>query len=310
MQMRLFFGLLGDSHADAVEMGRMVGTVTALLLPVAGAAWCLVRLSRPGVNRKGLASLALVFAGWALGMLVGVIKTSKGGGTPYDLAAAGIVILTALAAFPLAVGALVEPGPPKPGRGHAIATLVLSGLVAIVLMFSVGMGIVKGMEQSTLARSGKGERLEPLRFEAEGFGLKNLPVPWVQTEAKKINPVACFATVRTRPGGYFMVISEKSQPGKPIAIENLVAIVKSNLLNACADAKVLSEGPENLNGADGVRMVCSARINNLDLVYRYWIYSGNDHTYQAIGWTQGKDGSEVVRLLEPVFSNLELLPHP
>ncbi len=310
MQMRPFFALPGDSHAAAVEMGRMVGTGTALLLPVAGAAWCLVRMTRPGVNRKGLLSLSLVFAGWGLGMLVGVIKTSKGGGTPYDFAAAGVVALTALAAFPLAVGALVEPGPPKPGRGHAVAALILSGLMGLLLMFALGMGIVKGMDRSRLARPGNGERSEPIRFEAEGFVLKNLPVPWVRTEAKKLNSVASFATIRTRPGGYFMVISEKTQPGKPIAIENLVAVVKSNLLNASPDAKVLSEGPENLNGADGIRLVCSARVNNLDLVYRYWIHSGNDHAYQAIGWMQGQDGNEAVRLLDPVFSNLELLPHP
>jgi hypothetical protein len=310
MQMIPFFALPEDPHTAAFEAGRMVGTGIALLLPVAGAVWCLVRMKRPGVNHKGLASLALVFAGWGLGMLVGVIKTAKGGGTPYDIASAGVVALTALAAFPLAVGALVEPGPPKPGRGHAIAALILSGLTGFVLMASFGMGILKGMEQSRLAKSGNGEHSEALRFEAEGFVLKNLPIPWVRTEAKKLNSVASFATVRTRPGGYFMVISEKTQPGKPIAVENLVAIVKSNLLNASADAKVLSEGPENLNGADGIRLVCRARVNNLDLVYRYWIYSGNDHAYQAIGWIQGQDGGEVVRVLDPVFSNFELLPHP
>jgi hypothetical protein len=288
----------------------MVGTATALILPIAGAVWCLVRLTRPGVNHKGLVSLTLVFGGWALAMLLGVIKSSKGGGTAYDLAAAGVIALTAVAAIILAIGALVEPGPPKPGRGHAIAALVLSGLLVLLFMLGVGLGMVKAMEQSRLARSGQGERSEPLQFEAEGFVLKKLPVPWVKADAKKLNPLASVATIRSQPGGYFMVISERSEPGKPIAIENLVAIVKSNLLNASADAKVLSEGPEKLNGTDGIRLVCSARVNNLDLVYRYWLYSGNDHAIQAIGWTKGQDGNEVVRLLEPMFSNLEVLPHP
>ena len=291
-------------------MGKTIGTAVPLILAAAGTVWCLTRMTRGGVNHKGLASLALVFAGWGLGMLLEIIKTWAGGGTPYDLATAGVVVLTALAAFPLALGALVEPGPPKAGRGHAIAALILSGLMMLLIMFGVGMGVVKRMEESRLARAGKGDRPEPLRFETEGFVLKNLPVPWVRTDAKSFNRLASFATLRTQPAGYFMVLSETTQPGKPIAIENLVAIVKSNLLNASAGAKVLSEQPENLNGADGIRLVCSARVKDLDLVYRYWIYSGNGHAYQAIGWTKRQDVNEVVRLLDPVFSNFELLPRP
>jgi hypothetical protein len=308
--MRFFCELPGDPHSAAYEMGKMIGTATALILPAAGAAWCLVRMTRPGVNRKGLASLALVFTGWGLAMLLGMIKTSKGGGTLYDLASAGIVALTSLTAIALGVGALVEPGPPKPGRGHAIAGIILSGLMAIVFMGSLGLGIVKGMERSRLARSQMSERAEPLRFEAEGFVLKNLPVPWVKTDAKKVNPLASLAIIRSQPAGYFMVIAEKVQSGKPVAIEHLVAAVKSNLLNASPDAKVLFEGPETLNGTEGVRLLCSARIKNLDLVYRYWIYSGEGHAYQAIGWTMGRDDSEVVKLLDPAFSNFELLSHP
>jgi hypothetical protein len=310
MRMFPFCDLPGDRHAAAAEMGSMIGTATALILPVAGAAWCLARMTRPGVNRKGLASLALVFAGWELGMLIGVIKTSIGGGTLFDLAIAGIVALTGFAAIALAVGALVEPGPPKPGRGHAIAALILSGIMVLLFMVTFCLGIVKGVEKSRAARSGKSEHPEPLRFEAEGFVLMNLPIPWAKTDAKKLHPLASLGIIRTRPGCYFMVIAEKVPPGKPIAIENLVAAVKSNLLSASANAKVLFEGPENLNGTEGVRLVCSAQVNNMNVVYRYWLHSGNDHAYQAMGWTMGQDGSEVVRLLDPVFSNFEVLPHP
>lgn len=302
--------LSGDPEAAAYKMGQMVGMALPIVLAAVGALWCLVRLSRPEVNRKGLASLCVVFTGWGLAMIIVMAKKAIGAGIVYDFATAGVVGVSAITAVILAVAALLEPGPPRSGRGHAIAALVLSGLIGFLFMIGFTMGLVKGMERSRLADTGKNAIPQPIRFDAEGFVLKNLPIPWVRTNEKKLNRLACLGLIRAQPEGYVIVIVEKLNPGSRIALENFVAVVKSNLLNASPTAKVLSEGPETLNGTEGIRMVCSAQVKNIDVVYRYWLHTGQDHAYQVIGWTVGHDGEKAVRLLDPVFSNLELLPHP
>jgi hypothetical protein len=91
------------------------------------------------------------------------------------------------------------------------------------------------------------------------------------------------------------------------SLELFVGAVKSNLLQGDPTAQFVEERPETINGRAGVRIVATARISNLDLVYRYWVHCSPGRLYQVISWSPAKDRASMLAQSEPVFSNIEIL---
>ncbi|RPH40275.1 MAG: hypothetical protein EHM91_11300 [Planctomycetota bacterium] len=104
-----------------------------------------------------------------------------------------------------------------------------------------------------------------------------------------------------------MVIAERVAADNEANLGLFVGAVKSNMLQGDPTARVLEEIPETINGREGLRMVVSARISNLDLVYRYWLHCSPGFVYQVISWCPGKDQASLIAQSEPLFSNIEIL---
>ena len=292
-----------DRNSAAFSAGYMVGQMLPVLLTVAGAIWCFVILRRPGVNRKGVASLGLLLISWAMAMIGGMTKVPALG-----IVGGGLCVIGGLTSIVLAIAALVDhaPGKYQGGKGQAITSLVLAGLTGMaVLFFAVTTVLTKSVEarQARTAAQGK-----PLELPEHQFRLKSLPSPWVRIpNPEKLNALACLGLSRTRPEMYFMVIAEKVASENEDNLELFVGAVKSNLMQVDPAAQFIEEKPETLNGREGVRVVATARVSNLDLVYRYWLHCSPGHVYQVISWSPAKDRASMLTQSEPLFSNIEIL---
>jgi hypothetical protein len=293
-------------ETPGVSISYWIGRMLPVVLVTVGAIWCFAMMRRPTVNRKGVASLGSILLSWAAGMIgpmtsVPALKVVSG----------GFSVIGVLAAIVLAIAALVEdsgaPGKYRQGKGQAIASLILAGVTGMAVMFFALTTVVMKQREARQARASAATG-KPLELPDERFRLKTVPSPWVKLEnPRKLNSLACLGLTRTRPEMYCMVIAE------PVAADNdanlglFVGAVKSNMLQADPTAQVLEEVPETLNGREGVRMVVSARVSNLDLVYRYWLHCSPGFVYQVISWCPGKDRAALMSQSEPLFSNIEIL---
>jgi hypothetical protein len=297
-----------DAYSAGYKSGYMVGSAVPVLLTLIGAVWCGAILARPGVNRKGVAALGTLFAGWTLALVLALLQRAAPGQLILSFLMAGVVILSLLVSIALGIAALVDDGRYVQGRGQAIAALVLSVLTGLGVLLGVVAGFMKAATNSREARAGVEAKGEAIVLDLERFRLKSVPRAWVQTSAKKVNDLASLALVRTRPDTWFMVIAEKLPPGTEIGIEPYVAAAKSNLLGRNDTGKIQSETRESINGKEGVRMICTAEVRGMEFVYRYWLHVGPGMAYQVISWTKGKEPSTLLVQTEPLFSNIEILP--
>lgn len=310
---RFILPIVQVSQADydaGFRIGRLVGGAIPAAVCLGAVLWCGVILSRPNVNRKGVLALGALFGSWTIALILSFVQLALSVTSPLMKFAIGApVLLGVLVSIAFAIAALVDGREYAQGRGQAIASLVLSGIIGLVLLGAMALGVAQGVAQArhtaTLkaAPAAEGIELPDLRFK-----LRTLPAPWVQTDAKKMNPLASIGLLRTRPDMGFMLIGEKLEAKKVMSLDAYVAAVKSNLLNADPAAKVLSEGPEAVNGKEGHRMICAARVGNLDLLYRYWIHGSPGMMYQVVAWTTAKDPATVTSGSESLFSNIEILP--
>ncbi len=305
----MLLSLLADESSQAYQaghkVGMMIGMAVPIVLSVAGAIWCGAILARPKVNQKGVGALLTVFAGWTLALIITLAQKAASGGTAYSVAIAGVVGLTIVVAISLAIAALVDDGDYVQGRGQGIAAMALSGVMGMVLVFGISMGASRAAQNMATTMASQGQ---PVVMDAERYRLKALPRPWVQTNAKKLNELASLGLMRTRPESYFIVIAEKLDPGAKMDLQEYTAAVKSNFLNGSADGKILTETLETIEGKVGVRLICTAKLSGLNLVYRYWLHVGTGTAYQVISWTQGTEPAALLTQTQPLFSALEILP--
>ena len=292
--------------SDAFKAGQTVGMFVPILLSLVGAFWCGAILARPNVNRKGVAALLTVFAGWTLALILALAQKAASGGAGFAFAIAGIVAVTVITAVCLAIASFMDEGDYVQGRGQGIAALCLSGIMGLVLVVGVSLGLSKAAQgMAATAAASNGQAIER---NAERYRIKALPRPWVETNAKKLNALATLGLMRTRPEAYFIVIAEQLPPGDTLELDSYAAAVQSNLLSGSPDAKVLSQAPETLNGRPGLRLLCAGRYSGMDFVYRYWLHVSDGIAYQVVSWTLGKEPSGLLTQTEPVYSALEILP--
>src|SRR5438034_8494105 len=99
-----------DPDAVAFKIGTIIGSAVPVFFALIGAVWCGALMARPGVNRKGVAALGTVFAVWAFAMILGVLKNAVSGGTLFDFAIGGTVLIGVIVSVVLGIAALVDDG--------------------------------------------------------------------------------------------------------------------------------------------------------------------------------------------------------
>lgn len=139
-----------------------------------------------------------------------------------------------------------------------------------------------------------------LTFQNLNFSLQQPPSPWVQMDAKKLNPAAAVAFMRSNPQVFFFIIAEVTD--REVDSDALVEVVKGNLKSAAPDAQFLEEKPYQVKGIDGTRIVSRATVNGVLLFYVHWVATTGRDAYQLIT-VGGAADQEAVRSESTVLLN-------
>jgi hypothetical protein len=306
----------GDDRA-AYEMGRSCGYVVGLcLLPalgIFGMILCAGRMRRPTANKKCHSSLLVFLGGWvvSMGATFGLQALDLG---PASGCAGGFVLLgTVATSLALAIWGLVEfrsqRGRFVEGKGPAITTLVLCGLIGLLIAAGAATGVMASVAKARDRKAAAEAESEakPLLFEDLRFSIK-APRPWVETDAKAINPEASVALIRRSPEMYFIVIAEALEEEDSITTKALLAAAKANVFGVSPSARVVEEAPETLNGVPGMRLVIEAKVQRMDILYRYWVHAESDIVYQLIAWGPPAARAAVLEEAGKVFKTFSILP--
>jgi len=306
-----------EIHQARESVQIVLGCLALVLLAgmIAGVLVCARRLRRPTANRKSHVAFILLVSGWLLyGAAASLIKYTKLSAV-WALPAVGLFFISTLGSIVVAILGLSEMrrdrGRYREGKGPAITTLVLGGLLICALIGAMGFGLLQGFKQaldrSATARAAEGQPVVPTVFEDLHFSVKPHH-PWVKTDVKKLNPIATVGFLRAKPEAYFLVIAEPLPEGSKVTQEILVGVVKANLAKAAADMRVLEEGPETFHGARGISLVIYATIDEIPLIYKYWIHASPRVAYQLITWGHQREHPLVTSEASMLIDSFRLLP--
>lgn len=293
--MNALLAALAPPGDPAYEAGRIAGMTVLPLLGILLVIWSLRRLRHPDANAKCHLAFAIFLGSWVIGMVLAIVAKDAGGRVLTGL----IVLAGALASVTLAILGLVELArSPHGGRGGGPAVITL-------LLAALGVVIAVAGRPSAGAAAPAGPPVTHA-FPDLGFKLESRH-PWVRMDAKKLNPAASLAVMRSNPQIFFMVIVESVEPDSGAETGMLAEVAKGNLLSRSPGSRVLEEGPESRYGRGGVRMLAEAANSGIPFTMRYWIHVGPKHAYQLIGWGESSRREEVLKEVESVLSGFQFL---
>jgi hypothetical protein len=276
--------MLLPAQADPeFAIARGLGMLVAVLIPVTFALYALRSLGDPDRSRKCALSLALIMGGWALSSLSFALSQL--------IEAPALVILAGLVAVPLGLAGIVMAilglvdvagsARPKSGRGQAITTLILGGLVLLVGLIGSLMddGVPDGWRFEGALPPG-----ERLSDPAKNFSLLVPAEEWVQVFPEKLNRQADIAFVDPKRKLSFILLAHALPAGASITPEKFLEIARNEVKRIDAAARLGEPEPEAASALPGVAFSADARAAGKDVTYRVWLYPYRNHAYQLVLW--------------------------
>lgn len=304
--MHLFLLGAADPYSVGYQTGQWLFPAIMLGLMVK----CLAIARRPYANKKCVLSLALVLFGWLAASAATIIE--RGAPSLGFLRGVGALILfgALIAGIVLAIIGLVEVRDKeryRQGRAQAITSLVLCGVVTLAFIAGLAVGIRRGFGAERQV-SNQPNANEILTYEDLNFRFRAPGKPWVQMDAKSLNPHATIAFMRNQPQIYTIIIAEKI--GVDVELKQLAEIAKANMRSVASSYSVLSESPAKVNRLDGMTMESQARLGNRDILHKYWFCVTNGYCYQIVSWGSIQERDRVLREAAQQWQRFDLIdPH-
>jgi hypothetical protein len=300
-------------EADAAyRIGVLVGQITALLMLLVGSLKCLSMLRRPTVNRKCLLALGVVLAGWGIGT-AGAIFGDRLPAVSFLVLPSRLLSLASYAVgMSLGIAGLIDlrsrsAAIPLQGKAQAICAIVIGGVLGLALVgaFVAGAvgGFVRGADPSRASHERGGGKLS---FPDIHCAFQLPGKPWVQVDAKKLNPLASVALTDPKRRMFFILIGERLETGAEVGDALLAEVAKANLKGAASAATLGPDEPLSLGPVPGVAFDADATVSGLDLSYRYWVHAGKGTAWQLILWGARKDRAAVKSDALTLFPNFSV----
>jgi tetratricopeptide (TPR) repeat protein len=154
---------------------------------------------------------------------------------------------------------------------------------------SLGTHRIPRVPESSIAPSaGKLHRFEDLNFQIEGPGR-----PWFEIDAKKMNPDATLAYLRSNPDVCFMIIAERIGGESGVDSEWLIELVTGNLQAQSTECRIRSRRPVTHEGVPGIGLEADATLNGQSLLVVYWIAEHNGFAWQVSTFGERKHASTI-----------------
>ena len=105
----------------------------------------------------------------------------------------------------------------------------------------------------------------------------DLPEGW-----SRVPNLSDFDLATRRDNTYFGVIAEEGSLGTP---ENIAEVARKRLSGKATEVQFSEPTPERIDGRAWVRFTARCRIGGLPVAYQFHAYSGDEGTFQLVGWT-------------------------
>ncbi len=200
-----------------------------------------------------------------------------------EIAGAGIAICVCVGMYVFAVFAIVRAFMRRT-TGWIIAGS-LGGLVMLVTWLFILAGAVSGVK-TALGKTQAGSGLASLRsLSGAPQTVQGHSVPYTFTLPPYWPPMsnpAEFDTAFHHNDLYFGVVAEEVSMGTP---EVIADIARKALNRKAADVRFEDPAPEQLDGRTWLKYTARCRIGTIPITYQFHVYSGDEGTFQLIGWT-------------------------
>ncbi|GJQ59409.1 MAG: hypothetical protein SCALA701_22100 [Candidatus Scalindua sp.] len=131
--------------------------------------------------------------------------------------------------------------------------------------------------------------------------------PYVIMNAKKINPDATFAMLKTKPQILFIIIAEKVGLSGDTKTENLLEVVMANLKSFATTCNFLEKSEYSVNGIEGIRVNADVVLNNQQISYVIWVAAKNGFYYQLHIFGNKNDTEYIKEQANLLFANFEII---
>jgi len=273
------------SRSAPSSVGQAMGIVFILVCAVRSAE----ALRLPDANRYGTYAL---FAYSASISLAGLVSPSGDGvlGSAAQPLAVSLALLFG-AAFVLALVGLRRgyrsPDEHRSGRGHAWWALGLSTIALSTFTIGFVRAYRDRVETPLTEQTQPGSTLtnDDLNY------AMNMPArPWLQIDAKKLNPDASMGFARGNV--FFLILAEHSDGS--LTSDSILELWRVRQSARDANMKFTPPTPLKLHGLDGGEASLVSRINAMDMFMVNRAFVNNGYVYQLVGWGETKD-TEMIR---------------
>lgn len=273
-----------------------------IFVMLVSASKCFRMAVRPRTHAACCVALGLVPCAWLLFSMFGLINSllADGSKAKFAVMVAFMTLggLTLLAAVVLAVIGLIHYSAHEEDYGQGRAQAVWAIVLAFVVASLVGVGVVLGVRDS--APKPVADAGETVNFTAANFRYKPPSRPWVAIDAKKLNPLAKVALVRSNPQMAFCVLGEEVGYvlDDPEAVRELAL---AELRAKGSEVELVSVEPFTQGGLTWLHYVAHATLPIGRMTYHCLVLFQNGFVYQVVSFTQQEDeallASEISRLM-------------
>jgi tetratricopeptide (TPR) repeat protein len=192
----------------------------------------------------------------------------------------------------------------RQGRKQAIAALLIS-----VAFFSIaGAGFYNGLSKrlaSPSANASQATSKRVIEFGDLNFRYRFPGKPYVEFDAKSLNPDASFAMLRRNPGIYFIIIGEKIGLENGLKTQDLVKLGKANIESASSSCSFSEEREYTANNCTGINFHAEATMSGKALFYAFWAFQKNGYAYQFSVFGKKSDKEKIISESLDLYSNFE-----
>ena len=303
--MNIFF-----AASDATAAGRVTGQIFVVVLLLFGIFKCVSISKRPTTSSKCVWALALLLIACLLPTVVDIVAGGATQSAGYRVAL-GFVGLLAMglivASVVLAIVGLVEFSSARKrfvqGRAQAIWALVLNGLFFMFIAAAMAGGLLRAMNSKN-----QPSRVETLSFDELNFRFTTPGRPWVQADAKKVNPYAKLSFIRANPEMYFIVIAEPTG-NLDYTTESLAEIGRTRIQSVSESSRVVEQFPCYFSGLSGLEVCTEAKVRDYSAFYVQWFCATNGWAYQMMVWGNQPNRQQIKDEARQLMSGLALMDY-
>jgi len=290
------------TFVDGYQIGTVIGSIIVIGIASLGIAKCLQILRRPRTHTLCVLSLVFFLLAWVVGVAMRWWRLSSGGSLTYVVILTVVQGLLLMASLLLGIIGLVDYSRHRQeylqGRRQAGWSIALS-----LLALAVGTYTIADAFQKVLPPP-----VEKIATSEETLGFPQLncrfdvpPPPWVQFDAKKLNPDASLGFIRSGPQVYFILIAEKGGVELDLDTRGLLEIVKANIRSRSNNVQFYFEREDVIDGIAGVRFEADATVQGRSLSFSHWVGAENGFFYQMMVWGAPADADRKTEAADRLF---------